>query len=203
MSNAPILYIITGMLCLSCITGMTVTSPTVAEKKPVAAEKLPVPVARQWACRRVEPFGIRQIPFVPGSCIVSNGVMKLMNKDTMRIQVVYTNLVLTGDFSLKARFKGNSYIGLLKADAAKGLLGIQVLGSLAYTLEITRAGGEVTMLLDGIPFPYRNYGVKKTDPFLFGVILNKGKSGEIYGLECKTSAKPAKTIPAEPGKTKK
>jgi hypothetical protein len=77
------------------------------------------------------------------------------------------------------------------------------MGSLAYTLEITRTGSEVTMLLDGVPFPYRNYGVKKTDPFLFGVILNKGKSCEIYGLECKKSIKPVNTVPVIPGKIKK
>jgi hypothetical protein len=187
MKKTRIVYSAAIILSLGCITGMAKEQPAEKKKKADTAEKLPAPVARQWICRRVEPFGIRQIPFAPGSCIVSNGVMKLVNKDTMRIHAAYTNLVLTGDFSLKTRFKGSSFIGLLKAGTAKGLLGIPVRGSGTYNLEITRTGGEVTMLLEGVPFPYRNYGVSKTEPVLFGVILNKGKSCEIHGLECKTS----------------
>ena len=195
MKNTRIAYMVAGLLCLGCVPGITEVTSVNAAKKAGAVETLPALVARQWACRRVEPFGIRQRPFAPGACTVSNGIMKLVNKDTMRIQAVYTNRVLTGDFSLKARFKGGSYIGLVKADASKGLLGFPIMGSLAYTLEITRTGSEVTMLLDGIPFPYRNYGVRKNDAFQFGVLLNKNKTCEIYGFECTPDARPAGTTP--------
>jgi hypothetical protein len=182
-----------GVVCLASLAGAMPTSAGVAtEQATERAVKLPAPVARQWECRAVGPFGIRSIAWQPEMISCSNAVLKLLNNSTVRIHAVYTNVVLAGDFTLKTRFKRGSFVGLVKADKTKGLLGLQVMGGSPHTLEIKRVGSEVSMLLDGLPFHYRNYGVKKTDTFLFGVILNKNKTCELYGLACETASQPAK-----------
>ena len=210
MNNILASSVITGIVCLCCTSGAMKTYAAGAEKKsvpvapavpiaepaPAAAGKLSEPVIGQWGCRAVGPFGVRSIQWQPGMRSITNGVLKVVNNSTARIHAVYTNMVLTGDFAIKTRFKRGSFIGLVKADSSKGLLGLQVMGGVPHTLEIIRKGGEIAMLLDGQPFHYRNYGVKKTDTFMFGVILNKTKACEIYGFECKTGNLPAKKVQA-------
>ena len=197
MNGSMMSYVLIGVLSVCCAVGAIQTPVAVPAGKPVKTEKkLPAITAKQWECRVVGPFGIRPIPWQPGMQIITNNIFKIVNNSASRIHAVNTNAVLSGDFTVKVQFKRGSFIGLVKADCSKGLLGLQVMGGSPHTLVINRTGSEVTMLLDGQRISCRNYDVKKTDTFLFGMILNKKKTGELYGFECKTAKQPATKVQA-------
>lgn len=104
-------------------------------------------------------------------------------------QIVYTDAVLSGDFSLTAHYRYQGLIGLVRADGKRGFLGIQSPDEGKHQLTIERRDGRIAVKLDGKAVPYRKSQADESMSFHFGMVLTSaGKGCRIMALEVEGTA---------------
>jgi len=92
-------------------------------------------------------------------------------------QIVYTDAMLNGDFSLTAHYRYQGLIGLVRADGKRGFLGIQSPDDGKHELTLERRNGRITVKLDGKAVPYRKSQADESMPFYFGMVLTSAGKG--------------------------
>ncbi|MBT3380695.1 MAG: hypothetical protein HN742_15165 [Lentisphaerae bacterium] len=92
-------------------------------------------------------------------------------------QIIYTDAVLSGDFSLMAQYRFSGLIGLVRSDGKRGFLGIQSPDAAKHELRIERRGDLVVVELDGKVVPYRKPLADESLTFHFGAVLTSATTG--------------------------
>lgn len=152
---------------------------------------------KDWACRRLEPFGIRQINWEK-TLVDSNNVLRINNSTSMRIHCIYTNLLVKGNINIKTTLYGGTYIGFFSKEIEKGIIGTAISRKLATnSFEVVRQDGKILITVNNRKMPVKkNILTEAGKDMYFGIIVNPKSKLSILDLSVKTDAAMTNAVPA-------